>query len=379
MNSGSRELVLFALTGLSPAVLTETIWALVHEDSSSIPDRIVVATTRTGRDVLVKRLFSEGCWDRFLRDLSLSAGVSLKGKLRFGNISDCIWVFRDDTFTRELEDIRSKEENLWIADFFLEKLRSFTENDHCDLIVSIAGGRKTMGALLHSVVSLTGRETDRVTHVLVDDPWDRIPGFLYPGSIGSVAHPETGMIVDSITATVSLADLPFVPMRYLFEKEIRSAGGSYTQLVGAMRRSLDDIDQELFIRMDPVSGSVWVDDKQLVLSGREFSFLYYFADRRVRGLDPLTSFSDLSDAEWNKWIQSNRHLKGLSFDHWTMDADRTAFDPGEDSRKIANSIRSKLGKIGLGRLQQSRIVPNRGSIGMSLPPSSISIIQPKQP
>ena len=38
--------VLIALCGLSPAVITETVWALAHESPAILPDRVIVLTTR---------------------------------------------------------------------------------------------------------------------------------------------------------------------------------------------------------------------------------------------------------------------------------------------------------------------------------------------
>jgi hypothetical protein len=38
------EVVLLAVTGMSPAILTETIWALAQENPPILPDRIAVLT-----------------------------------------------------------------------------------------------------------------------------------------------------------------------------------------------------------------------------------------------------------------------------------------------------------------------------------------------
>lgn len=44
-----REHLLVPLVGLSPAVFTETIYALFHGSGIGIPDRILVVTTTKGR------------------------------------------------------------------------------------------------------------------------------------------------------------------------------------------------------------------------------------------------------------------------------------------------------------------------------------------
>lgn len=43
------ETILLAVTGTSPAILTETIWALAQEKPAVIPHRVVVITTTAGK------------------------------------------------------------------------------------------------------------------------------------------------------------------------------------------------------------------------------------------------------------------------------------------------------------------------------------------
>ena len=57
--SSASSDVLLALLGMSPAVLTETVWALAHENPPILPDRIGVITTRPGRDKIKKILFDD--------------------------------------------------------------------------------------------------------------------------------------------------------------------------------------------------------------------------------------------------------------------------------------------------------------------------------
>ena len=50
--------VLVAGIGTSPAVLTETVWALAHQSESVVPDEIVVITTKSGKDALRSSIMS---------------------------------------------------------------------------------------------------------------------------------------------------------------------------------------------------------------------------------------------------------------------------------------------------------------------------------
>ena len=62
--------VLLATTGLSPAILTETVWALAQETPPVIPDTVIVLTTVTGRAQLEKQLFgTDAAWDQLRRTL----------------------------------------------------------------------------------------------------------------------------------------------------------------------------------------------------------------------------------------------------------------------------------------------------------------------
>ena len=48
----ARGQILIAGMGTSPAVLTETVWALAHQEHPVVPDEIVVITTKSGKEAL---------------------------------------------------------------------------------------------------------------------------------------------------------------------------------------------------------------------------------------------------------------------------------------------------------------------------------------
>lgn len=53
-----RQIVLLSVTGMTPAVLTETVWALAHEKPAVIPDRVVVLTTPRGYEQMQKEILT---------------------------------------------------------------------------------------------------------------------------------------------------------------------------------------------------------------------------------------------------------------------------------------------------------------------------------
>ena len=56
----SPPTILLAVTGMSPAILTETVWALAHEKPAIIPERVVAVTTITGRQAIERALVALG-------------------------------------------------------------------------------------------------------------------------------------------------------------------------------------------------------------------------------------------------------------------------------------------------------------------------------
>ena len=84
-----------------------------------------------------------------------------------------------------LLDIRSPEDNDAAGDFIMDEVRRIVGNPDTRLIASLAGGRKTMGALLYAVLSLLGRAQDSLTHVLVNEPFEspatNARRFYFPG------------------------------------------------------------------------------------------------------------------------------------------------------------------------------------------------------
>ena len=231
------ETILFAVLGISPSVLTETVWALTQEKDPVIPDRIVVLTTTIGRQTLARNLFGrDRGWERLVATL-VEEGHQVDGKLRFGLASDHVRLFPAHSGDSDLADLVTSADNLAAADFILRELRSFTENPGTRVLASIAGGRKTMSALLMSCMSLLGRKQDRVLHVLVTPPFDTPldPPFLFPED-GIIHRPRDGEGHQSTGAAIDLIDVPFVRMRGWYEGAFKTVPPGYAALVAGVQR-----------------------------------------------------------------------------------------------------------------------------------------------
>ena len=380
-----EETVLFAVTGMSPAILTETIWALAHEVPAIVPDRVVVITTATGRAGIIRELLeapatagTRGVWDELLAALKKEK-IGADGKLRFGATgSDLRVIVTHDPATgrsMELDDIRTKRENDAAADFLLEALRSFTENADCRVIATLAGGRKTMGALLYACMSLIGRENDRLTHVLVDEPFDdpRLkPRFYFPKQTANKLIRPDGGSADARKANVSLADVPFVTLRSLFQKELRRLPGGFAGLVQSCRAGVAKISDEsvdLIVHRDHCRAEV--NGRTIVTNPREHLLLLFLAENPSIRLGSV--YADMEDAINAFRLQIIEAKPESSLGDWRHDPRllEVIRESDETIRKTISNLRRKFKAIGPVGTRVERALPERGRISFDWKPSSI--------
>lgn len=161
----ARDLHLLALAGLSPQVVTETLWCLAQATPPRLPCRITVLTTSAGRSL------GEALLREALARLAAQLGTVLPQPE---------WRILTGAAGEPLDDIVAAADNRAAADMILNEIAAATLDPQTDLHVSIAGGRKTMGALAALSLSLCGREGDVLSHVLVDPRFQSRPDFFFP-------------------------------------------------------------------------------------------------------------------------------------------------------------------------------------------------------
>ena len=153
--------ILLAVTGLTPQIITETLYALcVNRVPAFVPTRVMLITTAEGAERARLTLLhpSQNHFDRFCQDYGLS------GQIQF--TAEDIHIIRDHTGL-PLSDIRTPADNAATANTIVSLMRQLTQQHDTALHVSIAGGRKTMGFYVGYALSLYGRSQDRLSHVLV--------------------------------------------------------------------------------------------------------------------------------------------------------------------------------------------------------------------
>ena len=267
-----KRRILLAVSGLSPQIVTETIYALAaSQDAPFVPTEVHLITTREGANRAELSLLSDdlGWFHRLCKDYNLT-GIQFTRKH--------IHIMRDAN-ERGMDDIRSIADNRAAADFITQKVREFSADPDCALHVSIAGGRKTMGFYLGYALSLYGRAQDRLSHVLVSEPFENSMDFFYPTPYSRVLTLRDNKLADAVMAEVTLAEIPFVSLRHGLPAKLLSGHASFVETVVAAQAALAA--PELVINM--AQRSIRAGGQNIELPPAEMALLAVFARRAIEG------------------------------------------------------------------------------------------------
>lgn len=201
--------ILLAVVGLTPQVITETLFALHQQER--LVDAIHVITTREGKEAIRALLLAprDGHYERYLSEYRISSDTIAFGHDHIHTVTDGNGI--------ELDDIASEEENEWLLKKCLELAFRFTRDPDTAVFFSIAGGRKTMSACLMLAAQFYGRPQDRVFHVLVTPEFESCRDFFYPPRISVPIElrdrNNQPYFKETRYALINLVPLPFVSIR----------------------------------------------------------------------------------------------------------------------------------------------------------------------
>jgi len=226
-----RRRILLAVTGLSPQILTETLYALAAVESPSfVPTEIYLLTTASGRDLARTALLHPdgGQFHALLADYPQIGQPSFdESRIHVIRAAD----------GRALPDIRTPDENAAAADAITALVAEMTRDDDAALHVSIAGGRKTMGFYLGYAFSLYARPQDRLSHVLVTPPFESHPDFFFPPATPRRLTTRDNKHLDSAEAEVTLAEIPVVRLRHGLPEGLLLGHAGFNETVRAVQES----------------------------------------------------------------------------------------------------------------------------------------------
>lgn len=274
----TQRQILLVVTGLTPQVVTETIYALWRTDPALVPDEVHLVTTQRGAEHARLNVLSPHIdWmGRLRRDYQLPPIDFHAGHIHVIPGPD----------GSALEDIRSPEDNVRAADFITDLVRQLTAREQDALHVSIAGGRKSMGYFVGYALSLFGRPQDRLSHVLVSPPFENHRDFYYPTPTECPIHVPQGdkeVAYDCRNAKVDLAWIPFVRLRSAQHEPLLTGSAQFSACVSSVQEALAE--RELVI--DLHRKRIRAGGQIIRVPQTELAFLSWFARRAQAGAPPL--------------------------------------------------------------------------------------------
>lgn len=271
--------ILLAVTGLSPQIVTETLYALAVQPRNGrpwVPHEIRLITTARGKENARLTLLSRepGHFHRLRADYGLP-------EIAFTD--NHIHVI-EDAEGRPLDDIKNDDDNRRAADTIADVVRRLSQDDDTEIHASIAGGRKTMGFFLGYAMSLFGRPQDRLSHVLVSSPYESNRAFFYPTphSTPIPANPTGSEMIDAKDAEVWLGEIPFVRLHHSLPRD------STEKIQIAFAEVVEDVQQRVAptLTLDVARQTAVARGRPIPLSKVNFAFLWWIAERTKHN-DPV--------------------------------------------------------------------------------------------
>jgi len=321
--------ILLAVTGLTPQVLTETLYALaVARQEPWVPTEVRVITTAEGAERARQSLLDQeaGQFHALCRDYGL-AGIAFPAE----NVRTLIAADG-----RPLADIRTPEDNTLAADALLAEVRALCGDPDSALHVSIAGGRKTMGFFLGYALSLFGRPQDRLSHVLVSEPFESLPEFYFPPAQPRSLLDRQQRRIQTTEARVMLAEIPFVRLREGLPSAALAQSAPFASLVAAAQDAVNPP----ALHFDLRGRTVYCAGKAVALPPALLAWYAWLAECRTTGLGDH-GFVGYRDVTPQRLLELYEAILGP--DHGSLDKARKRFAGGFETQVFSEN-RSEINR-----------------------------------
>lgn len=361
--------VLLALGGMSPQVVTETLYCLcVQAARPFVPTEVHLITTSTGKTEAIDGLLdADGEFHQFVDDYDLAGCITF-------SVEHLHTLF--DASGHPLKDIRSAEDNIAAADEITEKIRQLTSDPDCALHVSISGGRNTLGFYLGYALSMFGRPQDRLSHVLVNQEFQNNRDFYYPPPEPEIISTRFGQRSTALTG-ITLAEIPFIRLRHGLPNDLLEGRSSYSQTIAAIDKTL----APPRLRIQYAGRKIWCADVLVEMPPQLFAWYTWLAGRRQTGSEQAGHICWRDPGIEQQFLHVYRDVVGaLAHDYEATQATlsegmtRNFFD--EKKSRVNRWLEEILGKVAAIPYQITASGQRpRTRYGLVLDPQHISILR----
>ncbi|OGU42407.1 MAG: CRISPR-associated protein [Ignavibacteria bacterium RIFOXYB2_FULL_35_12] len=261
--------ILICVTGLTPQIVTETLFCLAVKEKVPV-DELYIITTLRGREVILGRdKASQTPKVPLINEIvNLCSKYKVK-KPKFENDNAHIIVAKEESL--ELSDIRTDKHNILFPNKVCEFIKTISAQPDTTLNCSISGGRKTMSVHLAFALTLFGRENDRLLHVLTSEE-NEFKDF-YPVNKKEAKELE-------------LSEIPYVRLRSLISSTIKEENflsRKYSDIVKFTQKQLKIIYDKRLLLLDINTQKVKYGNQSIKLEPLEFALYFKFVEAKLEG------------------------------------------------------------------------------------------------
>ncbi|MBL1215643.1 MAG: TIGR02584 family CRISPR-associated protein [Ignavibacteriae bacterium] len=324
--------ILVCVSGLTPQIVTESLYSLSVQRKIKI-DEIYILTTLRGKKVIEGKDPAE-----FTPKIPLKTEIeNLCNKYKidkpaFTQNNKHIIVTKEESV--ELFDVRTDEENILFPNKTAEFIKRKTSDPENVLYCVISGGRKTMSVHLANALSMFGRENDKLLHVLTSEE-NEFKGF-YPVTLEE-------------DKALQLSEIPFVRLRSIITSSLTKKeylSKTYSQFVEYTQNKLKLISDNRKILINTITREISFDNRTIKLEPLQFALYYKLVERNTEK-NPACSIQEITSPQFGKSIKEileeyipAYHLMENMLNPWWV----KGFD-AESFRSKRSKINSKLKEL----------------------------------
>ena len=319
-----KKNILVCVSGLTPQIVTETLFCLAVKEKIKI-DEIYVLTTKRGRDVLLgidnNPATPKSSLKKEIKDLCSLYKIKVP---LFENNDTHILIAKEESI--ELPDVRSDNDNVLFPNKAASFIRDKTSSPDNRLFCSITGGRKSMSVHIANALSMFARENDRLLHVLTREE-NEFKRF-YPVNKREAKDLE-------------LADIPFVRLRSLIPQDIKGKKLltlEFDSIVEFTQRQLKILSETNKLICDVEKRTLRFGNNTLTLEPMEFMFYFYFVDQKSKGINKISIY-EITSPETTQTFK--KYITDYYPFYYIRESQKKNWEKGFDAR----DFRSKRTKI----------------------------------
>jgi CRISPR-associated protein (TIGR02584 family) len=281
--------ILICVTGLTPQIVTETLFCLSVKEKTPI-DEIYILTTKRGKYVILGKDTAPNTPKSPLKKEIENLCRQYKLPLpKFENSDTHIIAAKEESI--ELPDIRSDKDNI----LFPNKVSAFIREKAADLdntlYCVITGGRKSMSVHLANSLALFARENDQLLHVLTKEEHE-FKDF----------YPKNKQQANDL----EISKIPFVRLRPLLSKQMKSGrliNYSFDRIVSFTQKQVKLATGKNILFVDIEGRELKFGDEVISLEPMELLFYYHFVDKKQKGLGKISIHEIQAPVTSNKFLE----------------------------------------------------------------------------